>query len=183
MPSEFSLDLDAPTAEGAHDFRRNAVKLGKAIADGPPTDPELGGRPLAKCGLVEAPRGHPVRVDGPRVERGPAAIRPERHIRYDGVCVQLRISRPRRAMAKGRSDEALGRKHPYAVAPPSHPYGAALEIAEGGGHRLVMGAAHRGLDVGGADAEQQAHALRRGERQIDGRIALRTASMTKQFAM
>lgn len=94
VPSEFSLDLDAPTAEGAQDFRRNAVKLGKTITDGPPTDSELGGQPLAKHGLIEAPGRHRVRIDGPRVERGPTAIRPERHVRHDGVRVQLRISRP-----------------------------------------------------------------------------------------
>ena len=87
VPSEFSLDLDAPTAEDAQDFRRNSVKLGKAITDGTPPDSELGGQPLAKHGLVEAPGRHRVRVDRPRVERGPTAIRPEGHVRYDRVRV------------------------------------------------------------------------------------------------
>ena len=85
VPREFSLDLDAPTAEGAQDFRRNAVNLRKAITDEAPADPELGRQPLAKHGLVEAPGRHRVRVDRPRVERGPTAIRPEGHVRYNSV--------------------------------------------------------------------------------------------------
>ena len=87
MPSEFSLDLGAATTEGAPDFRRNAVKLGKAITDRAPTDSELGGQTPAKHCLVEAPGRHRVRVDGPRVERGPTAVGPEGHVRYDGVRV------------------------------------------------------------------------------------------------
>ena len=86
-------------------------------------------------------------------------------------------------MAEGRSHESLGRKYPRAIAPPAHADGPALEIVEGGGDRLVMAAAHRGLDVGGANAEQQAHALRRGERQIDGGVAVRPAPSAKKLAM
>ena len=182
MSGQLGLDLDPATAERAEDISGNAIELGEAVTDGRPSDLEFGCQPCANHGLIQAPGGHRVRVDWPRVERAPATVRPQGHVRHDGMCVQLRIPRPRRAMAEGRRDEPLRAEHLYTVAPPSHPDGTVLEIVERSGHGLVMGAAHSRLDHGVADAEQQAHALRRGERQVDGGVALRPSSSTQKIA-
>ena len=175
-PRELGLDLRPPPAERAQHRRRHTSDVGDPVPHRRPLDTELARQLSPQPRLVEVSGRLRVRIDPPPIERRPAPVRTEREVRDQDVRVELRIAGPRRPMPeRGRDQPAARDPVDTAGAAASH-RGLPLHVAEGVRNRDAVRRLDRPPHRLIADAEENAHALRRRERQIEPRDSRRRSS-------
>jgi hypothetical protein len=121
------------------DVGRDVDELGRALDHRPPLQPE----PLADLGaqmrLIEEPGVLGVRLELVAVQRRPPAVGPARDVGGHDVRVQLRVKRPRHAVAVRGGHQALRGLHVLPAAAAAHPDRLVLEVAGGGRRRHLFG--------------------------------------------
>jgi hypothetical protein len=128
-------------------------------------------QPLGQLGpqrrLVQVARGLRMPVEQPPIERRPAAVRTLRGVRADDVRVKQRITGARRAVAERRGDEPSPAHQHRAAVPASRRARLALEVADRLRDSRLVRESDLPHDLGLADPEQHADALRRPEREVE----------------
>jgi hypothetical protein len=150
-----------------HHLAWNPGQVGAALLNRTELDAEPPHQLGAQLGLVQHARGLRVAVEQPPVERRPAPVRTTRHVAHNDVRVKERVARPRRAMPKRRGNEPLTADVLMAPAAAPRETRPVLEIAQRPLDRDVVSLTHLPRDLRIAGAPQDAHALRRAERQIE----------------
>ena len=150
------------------------------VAHRTPLDAEPRSQPLAQRGLVEVSGRLGVLVDATAVERRPTCRRrPRRGWRRARACGAADRRRATCDAGTPRRSARAPRPSTPAALPPAARRDS-LEVAERVGHGLVVRGANRSPQPLVADAEQDADALRRGERDVEARArAARAAARAR----
>lgn len=175
-------DLGAAPGEVIDDRARDAGDIRRAALHRVPADVEPLGQLRAEDGLVEEAAGLRVLVEQPAVQCGPAPVGAERRVGDHDVRVQLRITGARRAVLERRSDEPAAVDHGRAAAAAACLARRALHVAERLGHRGRVCSPDLAGDVLVGDAEEDAYALRRTERQVEAGDAARGGWLAQSIA-
>jgi hypothetical protein len=162
-------DLGPPATEQPAYLGRDTGQLGDAVTHRRPLDAERPRELTPQHRLIDPARSSCVPVQAPAVECRPAPVGAVADVRDHDVRMQLRVAGARRSVPEDGSDEPGGRQHDSAAPPASHGGRVAFEVAQRFGRRSVVAVSHRTLDAAVAEAEQDADALGRRERQVEGR--------------
>lgn len=137
------------------------------MLDGEPANRQPFGQLRTERRLVEVAGGFGVPEQELAVERGPAPVGPARDVGHDDVRIQQRVACARGAMPERGADEARALHHdrPAAAAPNVARF--AFQVAERLGHRGVVRRTDGRTHLGIGDAEEDAHALRCPEGEIE----------------
>ena len=146
--------------------RRTPTTSAIPLRTGDHSTPTLRVSSAAQHRLVDEARRARVRVQPPAIQRRPAPIAAAAEVGDQHVRMQLRIPRPRRPMPKRRRHKPrrLLHQRPAMAAPDRRR--RPLQIGHRRPRRHVMRRPHPPPQLLVADAEQDAHRLRRRERQI-----------------
>jgi len=117
-------------------------------------------------GVVPLGRGHIALIDGPAVQRVPAAAQRGDLVADRDVGMQIRVARPRVAVGEHRRDQALHLDLSDTVGPDPGVGGVLFQPAERVGHRIGMRLLDDRRDLAGGDRPQRRDALDRAERQV-----------------
>jgi hypothetical protein len=117
------------------------------------------------------------------VQRREAPVGTLGQVRRDDVRVQLGVERPAHAVAVGRRDQPTGALDVLPRLPAPHTHRRVLQVPKRRLHRLFVARHELARDLGRGDREQDAHRLRRAERQIERRHLriLLTAAQTGRW--
>ena len=172
---ERRVDLSLPPTERTRHDTRNTGDLGDPAAHECPFHADRARELAPQHRLVKKARRTRLGVQPAPVQRRPPPVEPAPEVRHQDVGVQLRITGPRGPMAERRSDEArrLLDDRPSVATP--HRHGRPLEVPNSLQGRYIMSFTYRVTQFRATEPEQQAHALRRRERQIEPGDPCRTA--------
>jgi len=146
---------------------RDAGELGRAVVNLVEGEPEAARKTEAEARLIDEARRLAVLVDERSVKRRPAPVGPLHDVADEHMGVELRVARPRGAVAKARRHEAA-RSDPLApvVAAPSEG-GVGLQVGERLGDGVVVRPSDGVAQVIGTEAVEDAHRLRRREGDVE----------------
>ena len=166
------LDLLASPREGAQDPGWDPGEVGDPVSDRSPFDAEATRQLSAELGLVEVADRLGPGIQGPGVERGPAAVGRRVHDVGDHhVGMEMRIASAGCPVPERGGDEAVGFDPLGAGLAAPGPGGHGLEELDAAGDRGVVRVSHL---VGGLRITQgveERHRLGRAERGVEARNA------------
>ncbi len=175
-------DLGASPREMVDHCAWHAGDVGGPALDGVPAQAQALGELGAQRRLVEVAGRLRVPVQQPPVQRGPAAVRTLRRVRDHDVRVQQRITRARGPVPERRRDEAAAsNEHGAAVSAACHAR-LTFQIRKRVTDRGLVSGDDLAHDLGLADPEQHAHALRRTEGEVEAGDGARGERLSQRLA-
>ncbi len=144
-------------------------ELGRAVVDFAPLETEAFTDERPQVRLVQRPCCLCGRVEQRAVQRGDATVGATREVPGDDVGVQLRVKCATHAMPVGGRDQTLSRLDALAAVAAADHHRDVLEIPERRSDGLFVAADENARGRLRRDREQDAHGLRRAERQVERR--------------